>query len=69
VIENEYDSVRLKTEMTQEFIDDMIDRFNNGKKIHKKYIFQVILKANEIFYNETNMLEVTIPEGNKMIIC
>jgi len=27
-----------KKEMTREFIDDMIVRFKNNKKIHKKYV-------------------------------
>jgi len=69
VVDNEYDGVRLEKEMTQEFIDDMIERFKNGKKIHKKYAFQIILKAKEIFYDEPTMPEVTIPDGNKMTIC
>lgn len=69
VVENDYDGVRLEKEMTQEFIDDMIERFKNGKKIHKKYAFQIILKAKEIFYDEPTMPEVTIPDGNKMTIC
>ncbi|CAZ81499.1 unnamed protein product [Tuber melanosporum] len=69
VVENEYDGVRLEKEMTQEFIDDMIERFKNGKTIHKKYAYQIILKAKEIFYAEPTMPEVTIPDGNKMTIC
>ncbi|PUU78795.1 serine/threonine-protein phosphatase 5 [Tuber borchii] len=55
--------------MTLEFIDDMVEKFKNGKKIHKKYAFQIILKAKEIFYDEPTIPEVTIPDGNKMTIC
>jgi len=69
VVENEYDGVRLEKEMTQEFIDDMIERFKNGKKIHKKYAFQIILKAKDIFYDEPTMPEVTILDDNKMTVC
>lgn len=55
--------------MTLEFIEDMIERFKNGKKIHKKYAYQIVLKAKEIFYVEPTMPEVTIIEGKKMTVC
>lgn len=68
-IEPEYDGVRLEKEMTKEFITDMIERFKNGKKIHKKYAYQIVLKAKEIFYAEPTMPEVSIAEGKKMTVC
>lgn len=55
--------------MTLEFIEDMIERFKTGKKIHKKYAYQIVLKAKEIFYAEPTMPEVTIIEGKKMTVC
>lgn len=55
--------------MTLEFIEDMIERFKTGKKIHKKYAYQIVLKAKEIFYAEPTMPEVTIVEGKKMTVC
>ena len=55
--------------MTQEFIDDMIERFKNGKKIHKKYAFQIILAVTEIFRKEPTMPEVDIQEGHIMTVC
>ncbi|KMU90671.1 serine/threonine-protein phosphatase PP1 isozyme 3 [Coccidioides immitis H538.4] len=39
-VEESYDGVHLGDEMTQEFIDDMIERLKNGKKIHKKYAYR-----------------------------
>lgn len=55
--------------MTLGFIEDMIERFKNGKKIHKKYAYQIVLKAKEIFYDEPTMPEVTIAQGNKLTVC
>ncbi|KAL0637138.1 Palmitoyl-protein thioesterase 1 [Maublancomyces gigas] len=69
VVESDYDGVRLEKEMTLEFIEDMIERFKTGKKIHKKYAYQIVLKAKEIFYAEPTMPEVTIVEGKKMTVC
>lgn len=59
----------MEKEMTKEFITDMIERFKNGKKIHKKYAYQIVLKAKEIFYAEPTMPEVSIAEGKKMTVC
>ncbi|WPH04250.1 serine/threonine-protein phosphatase t [Acrodontium crateriforme] len=69
VVEEAYDGVRLKDEMTQEFIDDMIERFKNGKKIHKKYVYQIILAVKDIVYNEPTMVETTVKPDQKLTVC
>ncbi|KAI0381854.1 Metallo-dependent phosphatase-like protein [Hypomontagnella monticulosa] len=68
-IEPDYDGVQLKDEMTQEFIDDMIERFKNGKKIHKKYVYQIIIAVKNIVYNEATMVEMTIPDDVTLTVC
>lgn len=69
VVEEDYDGVRLKDEMTQEFVDDMIERFKTGKKLHKKYVYQIIIKVKEIVYNEPTMVETHVEEGKKITVC
>jgi serine/threonine-protein phosphatase 5 len=68
-VESDYDGVRLENDMTKEFIEDMIQRFKTGKKIHKKYAYQIIIKAKEIFYNEPTMPEISVDEGKKLTVC
>jgi serine/threonine-protein phosphatase 5 len=68
-VEPDYDGVRLEKEMTQEFIDDMIERFKNGKKIHRKYVYQIILAVKDIVHEEATMVEVAIPDDVKMTVC
>jgi serine/threonine-protein phosphatase 5 len=55
--------------MTQEFIDDMMERFKNGKTIHKKYVYQIILAVKKLVYDEPTMVEVDIPEGVELTVC
>ncbi|KUL88118.1 hypothetical protein ZTR_04010 [Talaromyces verruculosus] len=69
VVEDAYDGVRLDKEMTQEFIDDMIERFKNGKKIHRKYAFQIVKNVLDIVKAEPTMVEVSVAEGTKLTIC
>ncbi|KAI1745822.1 protein phosphatase 5 [Xylaria scruposa] len=68
-IEPDYDGVQLRDEMTQEFIDDMIERFKNGKKIHKKYVYQIVIATQKIVYEEPTMVEMTIPEDVQLTVC
>lgn len=69
VVDETYDGVRLEKEMTQEFIDDMIVRFKDGKKIHRKYVFQIILAVKDIVYEEPTMVEMDIEPGHTLTVC
>lgn len=61
--------MQIKDEMTQEFIDDMIERFKNGKKIHKKFVYQIVIAVKKIVYEEATMVEVTIPDDVQLTVC
>jgi serine/threonine-protein phosphatase 5 len=68
-IEEDYDGVRLGDEMSQEFIDDMMERFKIGKKIHRKYVYQIILAVKKIVYDEATMVEMEIPDDVELTVC
>lgn len=68
-VEDDYDGVHLEGEMTQEFIDDMIERFKNGKNIHRKYVFQIIKAVKDLVYNEPTMVEIGVESGKKLTVC
>ncbi|KAK4203693.1 putative serine/threonine-protein phosphatase 5 [Triangularia verruculosa] len=68
-VEDSYDGVRLGSEMTQEFIDDMTERFKDGKTIHKKYVYQIVIAVKKLVYDEPTMVEVEIPEDVELTVC
>ncbi|PLN82076.1 Metallo-dependent phosphatase-like protein [Aspergillus taichungensis] len=68
-VDASYDGVRLENEMTQEFIDDMIERFKNGKKIHRKYAFQIIKAVKDLVYAEPTMVEIGVEQGRRLTVC
>lgn len=68
-VEDDYDGVRLGKEMTQEFIDDMTERFKTGKKIHRKYVYQIILAVKQLVYDEPTMVEVQVPDDVQLTVC
>lgn len=68
-VEPDYDGVKLGDTMTQEFIDDMMERFKTGKKIHKKYAYQIIIAVRKIIYDEPTMVEVEVPDDVTLTVC
>lgn len=68
-VEPGYDGVRLGDTMTQEFIDDMIERFKTGKKIHRKYVYQIVIAIKKLVYDEATMVEVKIPDDVRLTVC
>ncbi|CAF9912221.1 MAG: Palmitoyl-protein thioesterase 1 [Gomphillus americanus] len=68
-VDSGYDGYKLGDSMTQEFIDDMIERFKNGKKIHKKYVYQILSAVNKIVYDEPTMVEMKVPQDHKLTVC
>jgi serine/threonine-protein phosphatase 5 len=68
-VDPSYDGAHLGKEMTQEFIDDMTERFKNGKLLHKKYVYQIITSVKKIVYDEPTMVEMQIPEGVELTVC
>lgn len=68
-VAKDYDGAKLGETMTQEFIDDMIERFKNGKKLDKKYVYQIIIAVKDIVYQEPTMVEMKVENGNKLTVC
>lgn len=68
-VDPKYDGAKLGDTMTQEFIDDMIERFKNGKKLDRKYVFQIILAVKDIVYAEPTMVEMQVLKDQKLTVC
>ena len=69
IVESGYDGAKLEDKMTPEFIEDMIERFKNGKKLAKKYAYQIIIAVMEISKKEPTMVEYDVEEGHEITVC
>lgn len=69
ILESGYDGAKLGNKMTLEFIEDMIERFKNGKKLAKKYAYQIIIAVMEISRKEPTMIEYDVEEGHEVTVC
>lgn len=68
-VEPSYDGAKLEGEMTVEFIEDMIERFKNGKKLAKKYVYQIIVAVMDLVKKEPTMVEVDVEQGQEITVC
>ncbi|KAF9585093.1 hypothetical protein BGW38_003936 [Lunasporangiospora selenospora] len=70
LVEDSYDGVRIDDgKITKEFVDDMIQRFTDQKKVHKRYAYEIILQARKYFMEQPSLVDVKIPEDSKLTIC
>jgi serine/threonine-protein phosphatase 5 len=47
----------------------MLERFKNGKLIHKKYVYQIIIAVQKIVHEEPTMVEMEIDDDKKLTVC
>lgn len=71
IVEESYDGAILdmSSGLTEDFIEDMIQRFKDGKKIHKKYVFQIIIAVKDLVHAEPTMVEASVADGHKLTVC
>lgn len=68
-VAEDYDGVELGADMTEAFIKDMLQRFKDGKKIHLRYVYQIILAVKDILTLEATMTDVHVSEPNHLTVC
>lgn len=69
ILESGYDGAELGDKMTLDFVEDMTERFKNGKKIAKKYAYKIILAVMDISRKEPTMIEHEVEDGHEITVC
>ena len=49
--------------MTQEFIQQMLQWFKDGKALPKRYAWEIVIGAHDHFVKEESLVNVEIEEG------
>lgn len=52
-----------KYEMTADFIKAMIEWFKEGKNLPRRYAWEIILGAHELFQKEDSLVKVELKDG------
>lgn len=72
-VESNYEGPKMETiqdakgksrgKITQDYVDGMRQWFKEGKLIHRRHAWEIVLGAYEALKEEPSLVEVTIPEG------
>jgi len=69
-IESTYEGPRIPDEgVTASFMEELIEAFKNQKKLHKKYVYQILLQVKKIFQSLPSLVDVTVEKDNKFTVC
>ncbi|KAJ1026328.1 hypothetical protein NDA16_002415 [Ustilago loliicola] len=63
IADGDDEEIKHLGKIDQKFIDDMIEHFKNGGKLHNRYSWQIILGAFRALQQEPTLVDYEIPEG------
>ncbi|KAJ1550261.1 Serine/threonine-protein phosphatase 5, partial [Nowakowskiella sp. JEL0078] len=70
VIEPSYAGPNLsESGPTPEFITEFLSHLKDQKKLHKKYVYQILLAALDLFTASPTIEDIKIPSGTKLTVC
>ena len=55
--------------MTAEFASALLEHMEQQKKLHKKYLFQLLFKVKAMFEASGPIVDIAVPEGKKITVC
>ncbi|GAB5591058.1 Palmitoyl-protein thioesterase 1 [Umbelopsis nana] len=71
-VEDSYDGPRMNEDtktIDKEFLEQMIERLKDQKKIHKKYVFRIIMAVRQIMLESPSLIDIDIAENNRLTVC
>lgn len=60
---------QVDVSMSLEWINQVVERFKNGKLIPKKYLYAIVLNAMRLFKEEPTMVKVPVPDKKMITVC
>ncbi|CAO3642037.1 unnamed protein product [Cunninghamella blakesleeana] len=71
-VEDSYDGPKINektNKVDEEFVNKMVERFKDQKKIHKKYAFMIILAVREYMMQAPSLIDVSVPKDGVLTVC
>lgn len=72
LVESSYDGLRWGGEeepLTLEFVSDMLNRFEQQKRVHRRYLTRLLKQAKQILVDRPTLVPVRVPTAGKLTIC
>ncbi|TVU22765.1 hypothetical protein EJB05_32483 [Eragrostis curvula] len=69
-VEPQYTGARIDGDaVTLDFVKQMLDDFKKQKCIHKRYAFQIVLQARDLFRSMPSLVDVNVPNSGHFTVC
>lgn len=69
-VEEDYDGPRWEDgPITVAFVEGMLERFKDDKRIHKKYLYKIVLQAHQLHEELQNIQRLEIAPGKHLTVC
>eukprot|EP00026_Physarum_polycephalum_P008203 Phypoly_transcript_08282.p1 GENE.Phypoly_transcript_08282~~Phypoly_transcript_08282.p1 ORF type:complete len:493 (-),score=92.25 Phypoly_transcript_08282:20-1498(-) len=69
IIEPSYAGIHMPSPITLEFVKDMIAQFKDQKKLHKKYVAQMLVGIRNLLQETPTLVDITVEEGQHFTVC
>jgi serine/threonine-protein phosphatase 5 len=51
------------------FVTELISWYRQDKRLHPKYVYEILLQSKALFEKEPNLVRVSVREGQRLTIC
>lgn len=71
VIEDSYDGPKIDEEkgIDEAFVNSLITHFKDQKRLHRRYVYYIVLNIIKSLSALPTLLDINIPEGEKFTVC
>jgi serine/threonine-protein phosphatase 5 len=56
-------------DLTSEWVVELMGYLKEGKVLHKKYAFMIMVKCREIFEKDKSLVHIQVPEDGEITVC
>eukprot|EP01134_Creolimax_fragrantissima_P005817 CFRG5817T1 len=69
-VDDSYDGPRMiDGKVSVEFVEEMKTFFKNEKRLHRKFVYQILIQVMTFFKNQPTLVDVQLPVDGKFTIC
>lgn len=69
-VESSYDGPHYDGErITIEFVNQLIERFKEQKRLHRRYVYRILLEIIKLLQSLPTLVDIDIPEGKEFTVC
>ncbi|XP_053544788.1 serine/threonine-protein phosphatase 5 [Bombina bombina] len=69
-IEDEYSGPQLQDgKVTLDFMVELMKFYKDQKKLHRKYVYQILVQVKEILSQLPSLVEITLDKSEKVTVC